>query len=113
MRSLRPYELSYDEVIEEVEAGNLITPNALREEDFAEKIDAKLDAEAILKNLPKRLIAIAQKRVEGNKLTPAEQVYLLRARKQYKMSYNQAKGGDNDGTRTKTSRRSPVCFRKD
>lgn len=56
-------------------------PKALIEPDFAQAIDAKLDVEALLKKLPKRLIEIAQKRVNEIKLTQAEQVYLLRWRK--------------------------------
>ncbi|MBN1367187.1 MAG: hypothetical protein JW967_04610 [Dehalococcoidales bacterium] len=59
-------------------------PEALTQADNSEMIENKVDAQAILSKLPKRLIEIAQKRVDGYKLTPAEQVYLLSWRKKLK-----------------------------
>jgi hypothetical protein len=55
-------------------------PDALIEEDFTREVDARLDTKALLKTFPKRLILIAQKRVNGNKITKAEQKYLERWR---------------------------------
>jgi hypothetical protein len=61
-------------------------PDALIEPDFAEEVDAKLDAQALLKTLPKRLILIAQKRINESKITRAEQKYLERWRSKLKRS---------------------------
>lgn len=55
-------------------------PETVIEEDFTKEVDARLDAQALLKRLPKRLVLIAQKRVDGNKITRAEQKYLERWR---------------------------------
>jgi len=43
-------------------------------------IEARIDARAILKALPKRMIEVGQKRVEGKKLDNADKLYLCRQR---------------------------------
>jgi DNA-directed RNA polymerase specialized sigma24 family protein len=51
-------------------------------------IDAKIDAEAQLQTLPKRLIEVGTKRVEGERLNNADKLYLSRKRRRPSESYH-------------------------
>jgi DNA-directed RNA polymerase specialized sigma24 family protein len=51
-------------------------------------IDAKIDAEAELQTLPKRLIEIGTKRVEGDRLNNADKLYLSRKRRRPSENYH-------------------------